>query len=508
MSDINEQLESISQKVAVLKNNPVTKFSYTQAAYTGDIANGVGAYDYAAENNIPITSATDTNDIVLSKGLRAQSSAVPRMLLNHIFGRTSYNLNKIVDYFKILVDSVVDLNKKGGRYQTTVKYAHLDSCTFSTTEDGQVKLRTFVRTSVTPQYLVGVPPAYIDGFGNVVVNSLHWIATSGDAIRMNKNTLYTGLADTITVPEYVDEMFVNMVSYADTINAYIDIQHHIRKGKSLVLSVASAGSAPNSMRTRVIAISNDPQNPIQSYGLSNMSLQFQSGVTGIAVIENGNSRSNIILQRSAVSNFTYKVFLENSFRLRWIVNIYQQESVRQASVYVGTTPNMAPAGGFVDVTTATSLDIVITKSSSLLLFCLDVSLREIGAYSGGLFIVIKDELIVHRLNNAAGNNAAIATYRYSGGSKTTKLVIPVIRLTSIPGSIGYNDPVGLSYAYVKVPSDTIPGCTEANSVVLMLCSGYSMANATGYTTSYLQKSVSNFQTWQPSIGAEITIPLF
>jgi hypothetical protein len=128
MSDINEQLTSLSTKTGALQSNKVARFAFTEAAYTNDIANGVESYDYANDQNVPLATKTEFNDTILSKGLRSQSASIPRSFFNHFFGRVSYNLNKLVDFTKVLFDSVITLNKLAGRYTDTTKYLLNDVC--------------------------------------------------------------------------------------------------------------------------------------------------------------------------------------------------------------------------------------------------------------------------------------------------------------------------------------------------------------------------------------------
>lgn len=95
-------MTALKDKVDGLIANRVAKFAYTQQAYNSDDVNGVTEYAYSAEQNIPTSSASvlKVNETVLTKGWRTQASAITRMLMNHFLGRTSYNLNKTVDFLK------------------------------------------------------------------------------------------------------------------------------------------------------------------------------------------------------------------------------------------------------------------------------------------------------------------------------------------------------------------------------------------------------------------------
>lgn len=95
-------MTALKDKVDGLIANRVAKFAYTQQAYNSDDVNGVTEYNYSAEQNVPTSSASvlKVNETVLTKGWRTQASAITRMLMNHFLGRTSYNLNKTVDFLK------------------------------------------------------------------------------------------------------------------------------------------------------------------------------------------------------------------------------------------------------------------------------------------------------------------------------------------------------------------------------------------------------------------------
>lgn len=103
-------ISALSSKVDGLIANRVAKFAYTQQAYNSDDVNGVTEYDYSAEQNIPTSTASvlKVNETILTKGWRTQASAITRMLMNHFLGRTSYNLNKTVDFLKSLMTAITD----------------------------------------------------------------------------------------------------------------------------------------------------------------------------------------------------------------------------------------------------------------------------------------------------------------------------------------------------------------------------------------------------------------
>ena len=109
MGTLNEDLSAIKEVEDKIVANKVARFAYTEEAYTTNDANGVAEYDVNKEQNIPTADASvlKVNETVLSRGYRAQASSVTRMLLNHFFGRMSYNLNKVNDNVSNLITTLI-----------------------------------------------------------------------------------------------------------------------------------------------------------------------------------------------------------------------------------------------------------------------------------------------------------------------------------------------------------------------------------------------------------------
>lgn len=105
---LSQELSSIKTLVSDgVKANKVSRFAYTEKAYTQNTADGVSAYDVNAEQNIPLGTAEvmKVNQTVIEKGWRARASSLTRMLMNHFLGRISYNLNKAND----MINSILGL---------------------------------------------------------------------------------------------------------------------------------------------------------------------------------------------------------------------------------------------------------------------------------------------------------------------------------------------------------------------------------------------------------------
>ena len=111
MGTLNEDLTGIKAIEDKLTANKVANFAYTDHAYENPLteADGVEYYNVDNEQNIPVPdpSVMDVNETVLTKGLRSQASSIPRMLMNHFLGRTSYNLNKLNDNMSSLLATLM-----------------------------------------------------------------------------------------------------------------------------------------------------------------------------------------------------------------------------------------------------------------------------------------------------------------------------------------------------------------------------------------------------------------
>ena len=108
---IRDDILTLKNKEGTLAGNKVCNFAYDDTAFEDDTttgANGVSTYNYNNHNNIPVkdVEVLKVNPTIISKGFRSQVSTLSRMLLNHIFGRVSYNLNKTVDTLNSLLTNL------------------------------------------------------------------------------------------------------------------------------------------------------------------------------------------------------------------------------------------------------------------------------------------------------------------------------------------------------------------------------------------------------------------
>lgn len=120
MSSLLEELNKNKAIEDAVQPNKMSKFAYTEKAYNDNDASGVDSFDFEAEQNIPSNKLTvlQTNETIILKGFRAQASSVTRQLLNHFFGRASYNLNKVHDVVKGVLDAFVNFIGKANGIAT------------------------------------------------------------------------------------------------------------------------------------------------------------------------------------------------------------------------------------------------------------------------------------------------------------------------------------------------------------------------------------------------------
>jgi len=107
---LKEELTSIKTNISDgVVANKVSKFAYTDTAYSENDVDGVATYDVTKEQNIPLgtPSVMKVNETVVTKGWRARASSITRMLMNHFLGRISYNLNKANDMINSILSNII-----------------------------------------------------------------------------------------------------------------------------------------------------------------------------------------------------------------------------------------------------------------------------------------------------------------------------------------------------------------------------------------------------------------
>lgn len=108
MSDLIDSVNGVKEIQDGLVTNKVANFAYTDTAYRENDVNGVPVYNENVEQNIPLGTpqVMNVNPTILARGYRASASSLTRMLVNHFLGRMSYNLNKVNDNMKTIIDAL------------------------------------------------------------------------------------------------------------------------------------------------------------------------------------------------------------------------------------------------------------------------------------------------------------------------------------------------------------------------------------------------------------------
>ena len=149
MATLADELTALKTEEDKITGNKVANFSYDDYAYEHNDANGVDTYNVDNHQNIPNGTANilKVNSTILTKGWRAQASAITRMLMNHFLGRCSYNLNKINDHFSALLAKLIayigqpnglaTLDSNGKVTASQIKlYKHTITITYNATYHG------------------------------------------------------------------------------------------------------------------------------------------------------------------------------------------------------------------------------------------------------------------------------------------------------------------------------------------------------------------------------------
>ena len=143
MPDLFEELTEEQTTAGLLDDNKITKFAYTDVAFNKNIIEWDGSYSYNASNNIP--EDPELNPETQENGFTEKSGVQPRAFANHYFGRISYNINKMVQAAKQLLDSMCgDYAANISEYSENIKYRQGDVC-FRVTTSGTDSYIDFYR---------------------------------------------------------------------------------------------------------------------------------------------------------------------------------------------------------------------------------------------------------------------------------------------------------------------------------------------------------------------------
>ena len=158
-------LRLIGEIIGRLDQNRISRFAYKDDAFISDNIDGVEVFDIDANNNIPTADCTLYNEKVLDTGLRAQGASITRDGWNHFIGRTSFNVNKLIQkilqFFNLTAEAWAH---NAFEYDPAARYATGDICYFVETLHS-VRIYTYYqRTSRSPTRISNIPPTV----------ALHW----------------------------------------------------------------------------------------------------------------------------------------------------------------------------------------------------------------------------------------------------------------------------------------------------------------------------------------------
>lgn len=183
-TDFNSSLTDLKTHEAKLTTSSgrMAQFAYDSEAYQNDTAEGTATYNYGNHQNIPLGNAGTLNvdGQILDKGVRSQASSITRMMLNHFFGRASYNVNKMADYMKATFELLLAFMKEGSNaWSPTTTYVAGDLVYFVATVLGTATKRTFVcKESSTNK-----PP--VDTTTGALINASYWAEVNFGNVTVN-----------------------------------------------------------------------------------------------------------------------------------------------------------------------------------------------------------------------------------------------------------------------------------------------------------------------------------
>lgn len=176
--DFHENLGNVldAEKKLTCASGKIAPFAYTQEAYDCNCAEGVTEYNYGNEQNIPFGDAStlQMSGTVLAKGLRSQASSFTRMSVNHFFGRSSFNVNKLSDYMKTFLEQFLSfLESNCNEWSPTTNYVQNDVVYMMTTVNNAPAKRTFIADTAS----LNLPPVNNTGH---LINTDKWTEVSGN----------------------------------------------------------------------------------------------------------------------------------------------------------------------------------------------------------------------------------------------------------------------------------------------------------------------------------------
>ena len=279
---LKDDIGSIKTVSDGLTQNKVSQFAYDSTAYDNNLVEGEDTYNVNDHNCIPKStlSILKINATVRDKGYRARASSLTRMLLNHLFGRTSYNLNKVNDLFNSL------LFKLYSYIGTADGLATLDAngrIPYSQLPESAVELKGYWNADTNT-------PALVDGTGDT--GDEYYVSVAGTQ-NLGSGSQYFNVGDRVL---YLDGVWRNI--NATAVKKVNNIAPNA-EGNVPVNGAISGLFSDNLTVSRALA--SDANGKIVASGVTATELGYLSGATS-NIQEQLNSKSTVSYSRSFVSH--------------------------------------------------------------------------------------------------------------------------------------------------------------------------------------------------------------
>lgn len=217
---LKEDIGTIKGVSDGLTENKVSQFAYDSTAYDNNMVEGEDTYNINDHNCIPKStlSILKINATVRDKGWRARASSLTRMLINHMLGRTSYNLNKVNDLFNTLLLKLYNFIGSANGLATLDADGRIP---YSQLPESAVELKGYWDASTNT-------PTLADGTGDV--GDEYYVSVAGSQ-NLGSGIQYFNIGDRVL---YLDGMWrnINATAVKKVNNIAPDAQGNVSIGKS------------------------------------------------------------------------------------------------------------------------------------------------------------------------------------------------------------------------------------------------------------------------------------
>ena len=270
---LKEDIGTIKGVSDGLTENKVSQFAYDSTAYDNNLVEGEDTYNINDHNCIPKStlSILKINATVRDKGWRARASSLTRMLINHMLGRTSYNLNKVNDLFNTLLLKLYNFIGSANGLATLDADGRIP---YSQLPESAVELKGYWDASTNT-------PALVDGTGDT--GDEYYVSVAGTQ-NLGSGSQYFNVGDRVL---YLDGVWrnINATAVKKVNNVVPDAQGNVPVNGA-ISSVFSDDLTVNK------ALASDANGKIVAGGATATELGYLSGATS-NIQEQLNGKSSI-----------------------------------------------------------------------------------------------------------------------------------------------------------------------------------------------------------------------